>query len=220
MLRLGPCVMRVGVGKDEHAPVALYDSGLAAHVARQTRVSRWIQVACAHASAFGIAGARRLLFGLVLDRSRTLSRDGIRDQSRVDRAVFPREDFLARHDAALDEQSLDRREPSFVIARREVARGRDPLDRMTELIVMYLRHAHRAGRQGIHSPSPVGVKDGFVLFADHRPETVHPAHVMYAVHRDSISFDSRVRLSRRLAVGTSARRTTTLMPSTFPLHLF
>src|SRR5208282_6274662 len=97
MLRLGPRVMRVGVGEDEHAPVALYDSGFAAHVAWQTRVSRRIQVACAYASTFGKAGARRLRSGFVLDRSRALSRDRSCDQSRVDRAVLLRQDFFERH---------------------------------------------------------------------------------------------------------------------------
>jgi hypothetical protein len=33
------------------------------------------------------------------------------------------------------------------------------------------------------------VKDRFILFARDRPETVHPAHVMDAVHRDDYRGD-------------------------------
>src|ERR1700691_3483372 len=133
MLRLRPCVMRIGVGKNEYSPVARDDSSFAARVAWQTRVSSRIQVARADASTFGIARSRRFGSLFVFDGSRGASRDRIRDQSRVDRRTFLREKFFACHDATLDQQSLGRREPSFVVARRKVARGRYPLDRVTKL---------------------------------------------------------------------------------------
>src|SRR5579862_800082 len=183
MLRLGAGVMRVGVGEDEHSPVARDDAGFAAHVTRQPRVPRWIQVACTYAIAFGKAGARRFGSGFVFDGSRAMSGDRIRDLTRVDRGILPGDQFLARYETMLDEDRLRRRDPSFVIARREVARGWNPLDRVTKLVDIDLRRPHRGTHECIHPAFPVGVEDGFILFADDRPETVHPAHVMYSVHR-------------------------------------
>jgi hypothetical protein len=40
------------------------------------------------------------------------------------------------------------------------------------------------------------VKDGFILFGDDLPETVHPAHVMYSVHRDDYRGDASMRARR------------------------
>src|ERR1700723_3266015 len=62
MLRLRPCVMRVGVGENEYSPVARDDASLAARIARQTSVSNRIQVARADAITFGIARTRRFGF--------------------------------------------------------------------------------------------------------------------------------------------------------------
>jgi hypothetical protein len=195
MLRLGARVMRVGVGEYEHSPVARDDAGLTAHVSWQAGVPRRIQVACTYAIAFGKTGARQFGSGFVFDGSRAVSGDRIRDLTRIDGSIFLRDQFVAGRDAVLDDYSLGRREPSFVVARREVARGRNPLDRMTELIDISLRRTQREAYQRICPPFPIGVKYGFILFADDWPETVHPAHVMDAVHRDDYRGDAPMRAS-------------------------
>src|SRR5215469_5755920 len=149
MLPLRARMMRVGIRKHEHPPIARDHASLASHISRQARMPGWIDIACAHAGAFRETSAPRL-GRFVFNRSGTASRDRVCDQVRIDRRILLREQFRARRESVLDQQCLGSSDPSFVITRREVARRRYPLDRMPALVGTplvanaYVRPSHAA----------------------------------------------------------------------------
>ena len=124
-----------------------------------------------------------------------------------------REEFFARDNASLDEQSLGCRKPSFIIARREILAGRNSLDGVTELIdVDSCRADPETRRKRIHAPFPVRVKDRFVLLADDRAEAVHPTHVMNTVHRESARIIIETRPHEQAAFAFEERRDRRSLP--------
>src|SRR6266481_6990862 len=68
MLRLFSRMMRIGVRKNEHAPIARDDAAFPANVTRHARVSRRINVPRAHPVTFAKARARRFRSPLSFDR--------------------------------------------------------------------------------------------------------------------------------------------------------
>jgi hypothetical protein len=86
------------------------------------------------------------------------------------------------YDALLHQVALQRGEPPLVVTGRQVVGGRHPLDAVAGLVNVDDALHPGCPREHEDGLLPVRVKDRLVLLAHHRPETVHPTHVVRAVH--------------------------------------
>src|SRR5438046_1840437 len=130
MLRLRPETLRIGVGEDEDAVVAVDHTALAARVARQPRVARGMDVAghdpAARLEAWRSAAVREPEPAAL--RQHLLDVRGPEDALARRPAAGPaRLDLFPCEQTPLDQEQPEAVEPLFVIARREVLRGRHPL---------------------------------------------------------------------------------------------
>ena len=120
-------MMRVAVGKDVIAPVAMDHAALASHVARKAGVTGGIEVA--RDDMIALAEARPPTFDF-----RRISAKLIRGLRRDDRIGAARDQLLTRDFLFLHQQRHHRVEPSLVVTRIEVDRRGNALDRVPELV--------------------------------------------------------------------------------------
>ena len=91
-------------------------------------------------------------------------------------------EFRSADQAGLERKLGQGGQPFFVVARAQVFGGRHALDPVSERIRGPARPgAHRPGQRG-HTGFPTRMKYRLVGLVQDRAETVHAAHVVYAVH--------------------------------------
>src|SRR5436309_15676797 len=178
--------MRIRIGEHEDTVIPDDDAELSARVAWQTRVTRWIDVACANALAdFEMrrrrhVAPRRVPPGDHLgDHRRRELRNGLRRTRRRLAAL----DLRRCNKSGAHELPDHARHPSFVIAHAQVLGRWQNLNPMTRRIEIPLASASpQHASQRIDPRLPGSVKDGLVLLVFDGTHAVHATHVVDAVH--------------------------------------
>jgi hypothetical protein len=96
--------------------------------------------------------------------------------------LAPLFELLRGGGALLHEERLHGPEPVLVVARRQVARGRNSLPRVAHLVEVRDAAADDGHGDAEDAPLPVGVEDRLLRFDLHRSEPVGAAEVVGAVH--------------------------------------
>src|SRR5262249_34153340 len=94
-------------------------------------------------------------------------------------------EFVDADEALAQQVLLHPQRPALVIGGREIDRGRQHLLRGARHVDVPGTRVGYGALHCQHASLPGGVEHRLVRLRLHRPEAVHAAHVMYAVHDDS-----------------------------------
>src|SRR5271157_5835752 len=185
MLRFLTEKMRVGAREDKNTAVAVDRAQLASCVARQPGMTGRMYVARAHALAHLEAWEHRNIpaCGPAMRKNRKhLIGSKRRSRFRRIQNSLPSLKLSACHQAALDQEFNQPRNPFLVIAHPQIFSGGDQLPLVTRAVEGPFSPGSHCQRQRECASLPALVEHRLLVLGLDRAQAMHATHVMDAVH--------------------------------------
>src|ERR1700687_3259726 len=91
-------------------------------------------------------------------------------------------ELLRSHQSPFEHQPTKALHPDFVVAAREVERGRNAFPREARLIKSPQPSASHRERHAERAPFPLVMKSRLIRFRHYGPKVLHSPHVMHGIH--------------------------------------